>query len=247
MGLWAAIALALSCGRAVQDQGASSDDGVSGNGPSAGSGSGSGGGGGGGGGGGDEASGVSGTAATAGSGSGASAGRSSGSGASAGSGGGSGASAGSGSVGGAGSSGVELAPGQCAVERACPGSESSNCIRCLLHADRACGGPVPRPGDCISDADCAGDNVICSVAPCEHEHCIAGCLTADDCEPSHDCNEHHCVPRACSADSGCSANFDCQGGVCARRACLSSLECHGFCVLDVCQELAGHCANACLP
>ena len=219
------VALALSCGR-VQDDDHTANGGNIGKGAAAASAS------------------VGGTG-----GSGASSGESRG-GSGAG-GGGAGVSGASGDSGGhsgasAGSSGSTFA-GECSAERTCPGSADTDCVQCLLHGEQACGGPVPPPANCISDADCGNENVICSKAPCANEVCIMGCLSAADCEASHDCDKHHCVPRVCSADADCSANFRCHEGWCARRTCRSSAECNGFCVLDTCQELAGHCAYTCIP
>ena len=245
---WATLLLSLSCGRAVRDSGAANAEG---NGGAAGS----------------ESAVSAGTEnmAAAGSDSGGKSGGSGSSGASGSSGSGLGgaSSAGqggedapvggsfTGSAGMSGSIGIELAPGQCAVERGCPagGADNAGCTACLLHADRACGGPPPLPADCSSDAECKSiaDNMICAERPCENAHCISGCLIAEDCEPSHDCRDYHCVPRACLEGTDCSANFRCQAGRCARRACSSSGECDGYCVLNQCQELAGHCAFTCQP
>jgi hypothetical protein len=55
------------------------------------------------------------------------------------------------------------------------------------------------------------------------------------------------VPSSCPEDTPCPLNFECKTGKCVRRACMSSSECHGYCVLNTCQELPGHCADTCLP
>jgi hypothetical protein len=141
---------------------------------------------------------------------------------------------------------LDLGPNQCAAEHACTGGV---CPVCLAQGEAACGGPVPRPAECETDADCRerADNLNCETPPCENARCVQGCLADDDCGPSEVCDDHHCRPAPCSDNGACSPNHACLSDLCVRRSCKTSADCGDYCVNGACYDKPGRCGDGCLP
>ncbi|HUL58796.1 MAG TPA: OmpA family protein [Anaeromyxobacteraceae bacterium] len=73
----------------------------------------------------------------------------------------------------------------------------------------------PKPGECKSSTDCAGQEGYGKV--CVEGHCQE-CAADSDCKGGFACKDNRCVPRPeCAADADCPAGKICQAERCVER------------------------------
>jgi len=91
---------------------------------------------------------------------------------------------------------------------------------------------------------CSSNNQCNPTQECTDQHCVQiPCATSSDCGPSQTCSQGFCFQNACTQNSDCGTGTVCQGQLCVPygESCSTSQDCNGgalSCINNFCVQCA---------